>query len=802
MPVSNQVRDWYIERIAEIDPTHKIININTIENLISYTTALRSDESSQRSFTREEFVHALAVCMLNSTYSYPVEKMYHEKHYAHGRKGTLGDEVDLIIFDSDDLPFAIWEFKSAEEYKTDQESDIRLQLFGTAPLVGAPKLLVHATIKHGTPKATFSLICIEYTKYKTYESWLEAGRPHFTDFPSDYKEPDYEPLTKGGKRNLKTDCTQADFRAVAQTLHNEFFSEHPDNILFINLLKCLLAKILDERTRKKGEVYKFQVLLKSGKEESAADLFERVNRELYSPAYQRYIDSSAKEPDEINSKEFPPERVKTVVKLLQDMSVARGAALHGDVIGAFFEEILRDGFKQERGMYFTHDNLVHFMLEAVDVSGLTVKTWKNATHPDNYLPYIIDPACGSGTFLLKAMNIVTDTIQSRKEDLVSNQEAEQFFNSKMSEDRPNAWAESFLYGLDPKFEMAITAKVNMVLHGDGSAHIFKQDAFKPLENLPDNKFRPAGDSTRSVPKSKYQFDVCESFDLVVSNPPFGITLSSDTYSKVSKCFSLGEAIPSEALFLERCFQLLKPNGRLALVVPESLLNTSDATVVRLFLYRMFWLRAIVSLPRNIFIDTPTLTSLLFAQKKQPSEIAKWDMAWDKSLQKAEIKIKSVKNFLSEVANKEDITPQDIQQTVLDFLSPMIDEDMWILKGGKNPTVIRFNLPKGHTVKSAANYYKVLLNYADFRRIVLNWVFGEVVKAHDYEYQVFIVDEIGYKLSKRKERMRPNQLCRFVGVDSNDERPNLHLTSEPVTVAIDTENPKRVLDYIRKQVEWI
>lgn len=801
MPLNDQERRWYIEKIFDVDPNHKVISVNDADNLISYSPSIQSDESNQRSGTPEEFVHALAICLLNVQFNYPIEKMYHEKHYAHGRKGTLGDEVDLIITDADNLPFAMWEFKSAEEYLTDQENDIRLQLFGTAPLVGAPKLLVHATINPNTPNPTLSLICIEYSKYKTYESWVEAGKPHLTEFPSDYREPDYEPLIKGGKRTLRTDCTQAEFRTVAQTLHNEFFSEHPDNVLFVNLLKCFLAKILDERTRKKGETYKFQVFLKNGKEESAAEVFERVNKELYSPAYQRYIDSQAKEPDEINSKEFPPERVKTVVKLLQEMSIAQGAALQGDMIGAFFEEILRDGFKQERGMYFTHDNLVHFMVEAVDLGGLTKKAWKNATHPENRLPYVIDPACGSGTFLLKAMNVISDTVQNHKDDLVSNQEAEQFYLSKMSENMPNAWAESFLYGLDPKFEMAITAKINMVLHGDGSAHILKQDAFKPLENLPDHKFRPAGDANRSVPKSQYPFDICETFDLVVSNPPFGITLASDTATKIARSFSLGSAIPSEALFLERCFHLLKPNGRLALVIPESLLNTADATEVRLLLYRMFWIRTIVSLPRNIFVDTPTLTSLLFAQKKQPAEIAKWDAAWETNFEKAQVKVKQAKTYLSEVKGNRNISAQDIQKNILSILAPIVDKTTWILKGGKNPSVVSFSLPKGYKTAQAIEHYKELLKFADFQRIITNWVFGQVAKALDYEYPVFIVDEIGYKLSKRKERIRPNQLCRFVGVESKEEKPNLHLTTEPITVEINTKNPTKILDYIRKEVKW-
>src|SRR6185437_15277726 len=89
-----------------------------------------------------------------------------------------------------------------------------------------------------------------------------------------------------------------------------------------------------------------------------------------------------------------------------------------------------------------------------------------------------------------------------------------------------------------------------------------------------------------------------------------------------------ESLPSEAHFLERWYQLLKPGGRLGVVVPESLLNSPDNADARLFLYRMFWVRAIVALPRNLFIDTPTLTSLLFAQKKSGGEVASWDKAWN------------------------------------------------------------------------------------------------------------------------------------------------------------------------------
>ena len=90
---------------------------------------------------------------------------------------------------------------------------------------------------------------------------------------------------------------------------------------------------------KRGEPYEFQVFYKNGKPDSSIVVFDRVNG-LYKAAYKRYIDPAALEIDEINPKEFAEERVKTVVLALQGISITKGAARHGDIIGAFFEEYL------------------------------------------------------------------------------------------------------------------------------------------------------------------------------------------------------------------------------------------------------------------------------------------------------------------------------------------------------------------------------------------------------------------------------------------------------------------------------
>ena len=180
-------------------------------------------------------------------------------------------------------------------------------------------------------------------------------------------------MTNQGDNPLNLNTTLADFRTIALAFHSEFFGEHPDNTIFVNLVKCLLAKIYDERTRRRGDEYHFQVFYQAGRPETAQEVFERVNK-LYEQAYRRYVNPSASEADEISAKEFSEERVKTVVQALQQLSITMGAVKNGDVIGTFFEEILRAGFKQDRGMYFTHDNLARFMVEAVGLNRLTKNT--------------------------------------------------------------------------------------------------------------------------------------------------------------------------------------------------------------------------------------------------------------------------------------------------------------------------------------------------------------------------------------------------------------------------------------------
>lgn len=266
-------------------------------------------------------------------------------------------------------------------------------------------------------------------------------------------------------------------------------------------------------------------------------------------------------------------------------------------------------------------------------------------------------------------------------------------------------------------------------------------------------------------RAQYKPDICEFFDLVVSNPPFGITLAAETRAKLSKTFTLPDSTASEGLFVERSFQLLKPGGRLAIVLPESLLNAKEMIDVRLFLYRFFEIRCIVSMPRNIFIDTPTLTSLLFAQKKSRQQIAAWDEAWDKATKKVETRVKAAAACVRiKFAATHD--GEEVAEGFLKELSPVLSKDCWVSKGGKSPAIFRMKKDwSKHSGEETAAYYREVLKTANFQELCRSYVFSQMVQHSNSEFPTFVVNEIGYKLSKRKEKDRPNQLCIFQGKHS-------------------------------------
>jgi len=394
------------------------------------------------------------------------------------------------------------------------------------------------------------------------------------------------------------------------------------------------------------------------------------------------------------------------------------------------------------------------------------------------------------------MKFMTENLKRRFRDKVDNT---RYIESKfqqwfMPDYRENNWAADFIYGCDHNFNLGTAIKVNMILHGDGSTNIFvgspNGDGLLPFS---DYAAEAGENELKKSEKDVVYFDkeVNKKFDVIITNPPFSVDLDNDTKRKIKDTFIFGDKKNSENLFIERYYQLLRPNGRLGVVLPESVFDTTENKYIRLFIYKYFKVRAIVSLPQVTFEPfTSTKTSLLFAQKKTQKEIEKWNELWTKyGHEWNNLKTRS-ENLLAVYLNEKDrgklpsiknLTEQEEKNILTKMLKNYIEPN-----------------DKELTAKQLTEKYqdelKDLCKYDNDTREVFGfvntwWVFGEVAKELNYKVLMAEVENIGYKRTKRGEKLMPNELYR-----------SFFTTNEKEIILVDDGIKETALDYLR-EVIW-
>ncbi len=301
----------------------------------------------------------------------------------------------------------------------------------------------------------------------------------------------------------------------------------------------------------------------------------------------------------------------------------------------------------------------------------------------------------------------------------------------------------------------------MILHGDGSTNIFVKDGLLPFK-LYDKETAP-NFLKQYEPDNLYaDKEVNKQFDVIITNPPFSVDLDNETKKNVKKEFVFGDKKNSENLFIERWYQLLKPNGRFAAVLPESVFDTTENKYIRLFVYKYFKVKAIVSLPQVTFEPyTSTKTSLLFAQKKTTGEIEQWNELWSKysnewGLLKTRCE-KEIEHFIKEkaISKKWAIakeTEEKRRNNLLRLLKDYLEED-------------DDKLPLKELVEKYQSEITELCKFdkdtkESFGFVNTWWVFGEVAKELNYSIFMAEVEHVGYKRTKRGEKPMPNDLYRL------------------------------------------
>ncbi|TAG06705.1 MAG: restriction endonuclease subunit M [Cytophagia bacterium] len=754
---------------------NKIAKISLEKETIAYFEKIKQNRVLKSLTGNEEIVRAFLIDRLVNDLEYKPENLEIEKEYAiKGGHGKLNPRIDTLVKDEQGNPFFFIEIKAPEKYEKDK-SEIEGQLFALAQAEEKDhktkvKYLVYYTCELVENEIVDKAIIIDFQKYKTYTDWENEGFISIgTTLTAGYGEPKKQALTKGNvAHDLRKKINRDEIESLGRNLHNVLWGGGGtnDSEIFYSLVNIILAKIQDEYEKENGQEYDFQIYQYGNNIESQEKIYNRVNA-LYKKALKEQLNVSEQqkidEDSVINRNKFPLNKLTYTVQALENLSFLEGrSSLDGtDILGDFFESITRDGFKQNKGQFFTPTPIVDFLLYALQLDNLAIER----LNTDRELPFIIDPSAGSGTYIVQAMKLITKELKYKQAHKIksSRQIKDTFENLFLPDYKENKWAKEYLYASEINFDLGTASKVNMILHGDGSTNIFVKDGLLPFRNYVKDNAMSALEV--NSPDSLYDNkEINGKFDVVVSNPPFSVDLDTQTQREVKNTFVFGDKKNSENLFIERYYQLLKEGGRLGVVLPESVFDTTENKYIRMFIFKYFDVKAVVSLPQITFEPfTSTKTSLLFAQKKTKKQVEQWNIIWDKYGNEWSLLKTRITDYIKYFVNNEKLNKKWAKDVVTDIEQNNIDNILqniyrflkdYLTQEYKTLTITEILTKYADEIENISKYDKDTHVFGFYNAW---WVFGEVTKELDLDIFMAEAENVGYKKTKRGENPMPNDL---------------------------------------------
>ena len=505
----------------------------------------------------EEKIRACVFIRLVLDYGYDIEDIDFEVIVP---RRTPEDLADIVVYKkgNDKQPYLVVECKKDGISDSQFEQAIE-QVFGNANSLRAK----YAWVVAGNTETAFDI--------DNFDS-MEREKNVISQIPVSYgKTPEFRfKKEKKGLKESKNSLKIVSREELIKTLekcHDTVWQGgklNPSDA-FDEVSKILFCKLQDEKKTKVDGFYKFQV----GTHEKATNVAQRI--------HGLYKEGKEQDPN-VFSEDIKLENdiIYKTVEHLQSININKTDL---DSKGVAFERFMGDFFKGKMGQYFTPRNIVDFCVKMLFIK-------QNER--------VIDPACGSGGFLLHAMDLI------RKEAEANYDDENEIFSYW------HDFASKNLFGIEINEQIARVCKMNMIIHDDGHTNVISADS---LDNIEKHT------------KLNSQFKK-ENFDIILTNPPFGAKVLFNE-KKYLQDYDLGlnngkvrAAQNTEVLFIERCSHYLKIGGRMAIVLPDGILTNATLQYVRDFIMKNFIINAIVSIPQTAFshYGAGVKCSLLFLTK--------------------------------------------------------------------------------------------------------------------------------------------------------------------------------------------
>lgn len=637
----------------------------------------------------EEEVRQKYICRLVNNYGYSIEQMAQEMQVTNSQRGKGAARADIVIWrnpqdkSGNKYPLVVVECK-AESVSVRKEDYYQGMNYAS---------WVHADF--------FVTTNLKETRiFKIVKGEIPDRLEEVVDIPDAVKannQKEIDKLLGQTKAFTRDEFSRLLFKCHNIIRNNDKLSPEA---AFDEISKILFMKIRYERMNSNAQIFSLAEFKR------LKDAWNLTKSTKSNDFYQELFNNTKKdfEKDHLFSDNARIEiRENSFEQIVKELEIYNLSTTSDDVKGIAFEQFLGKTFRGELGQFFTPRTIVDFMVSIID--------------PQEG-EYICDPCCGSGGFLIKSFEYVRkhieENIERQKEEIKKSYYNEDFDSlsektkqnievkiskafAKLNEElninnekgRLRTLSFDCIYGTDANPRMARTAKMNMIMHGDGHGGVHHHDGLLNVNGIFENRF-----------------------DVILTNPPFGARvekdlkiLEADKFTDKAKIAeytkrygdayiealkqvndNIGKPLLSlykidngltEVLFIERCLNLLKPGGRMGIVLPEGVLNNSNLQKVREFVESRAKILLIVSIPQDVFMASGATVkpSLLFFKKFTEKEAKEFKKIENEAAKEVDAKyfdeLAAIESQL-EKRGKESVSKDDKKK--LNARKKKIDED--------------------------------------------------------------------------------------------------------------------------------